>query len=76
MKITDLVKNREKIRKYDELMAWKNYFGSDKARFANAIYHVETAMISCGTNTFEIPEHIRTIILAALDAEIAKLDED
>ena len=74
--IKDLLANRERLAKYDELTEWKMIFEADKAKIAQNIYHAESTMIQCGTTTFEIPDHIKQIIVSAFDAEIKKLDEE
>lgn len=76
MKLKDLLFNREKLRKYDELKQWKDLFEQSKAKITQSHYNASSMGISCGTSTFELPENIRQIIVVALEAEIAKLDEE
>lgn len=76
MKLKELLKGREKLRKYDELKEWKRLFENDKPKVEHAIYHAERTGISVGTNTFEIPDYLKQIIISALEVEIAKLDEE
>lgn len=80
MKLKDLLSNREKLRKHDELKEWKEKFSCKDVRFANE--HSEQKSISDNLywywwrNTECIPDHIKQIIVDALEAEIAKLDEE
>lgn len=76
MKIEELLKGEEKLRKYKELKQWKDLFETKKPKVSQHLFHAECAMISCGTNTFEIPESINKIIVSALGTEIKKLDEE
>lgn len=76
MKLKDLIFNREKLRKYDELKQWKDLFEQSKPKISQSYYNVTSMSISCGTSTFELPDNIRKIIVDALDAEIKKLDEE
>lgn len=75
-KIKELLAGREKMKKYDELTEWKRLFEEGNTKLEQAHFYAESTMISCGTTTFEIPDHIKEIIVSALDAEIAKLDEE
>lgn len=71
MKIKDLIFNREKLRKYDELKEWKEYFGKDEL-------YLNSACAMFGKDeklAVFIPSNIRKIIVDALEAEIKKLDE-
>lgn len=63
-KIKDLLAGREKLKKYDELKEWKRLFEED-IYFSNGLYSLHP-----------LPDHIKEIIVSALDAEIAKLDEE
>lgn len=74
MKLKELLGNRKKLEKYDELERWKDRFGQSCTKIGN--YSVSSTGISCGTTIFDIPDHIREIIVAAFDAEIAKLDDE
>lgn len=72
MKLTDLLFNREKLRKFDELREWSNYFSKDEI-------YLHSACATFGADeklAVFIPDDIRKIILSALDAEIKKLDEE
>lgn len=72
MKLTDLLFNREKLRKFDELKEWRDYFDKDEL-------YLHSACAFFGADeklAVFIPDDIRKIILSALDAEIKKLDEE
>lgn len=72
MKISDLIFNREKLRKYDELKEWEEYFGKDEIYLSSAC-----AMFGKDEElAVFIPDHIKQIIIDALEAEIKKLDEE
>lgn len=69
MKIKDLISNRDKLRKYDELKEWKERFK----------YIVDLPLCTLPPNRIvglELPDHIKQIIVAALESEIKKLDEE
>lgn len=76
MKIEELLKNEAKLNKYKELKQWKDLFEQSKAKITQNYYNASSMGISCGTSTFELPENIRQTIVDALEAEIAKLDEE
>jgi len=76
VKIKELLANREKLAKYDELTEWKNVFEKTNLQLVEHIHHTEAAMISCGVREFEIPSHIKEIIVNALDDDIKKLEEE
>lgn len=69
MKIKDLLANREKLAQYDELKEWKEYFDNN-------------IIVKEGGSSFylysvnKLPDHIKKIIVEALEAEIQKLDEE
>lgn len=68
MKLKDLLKGRDKLRKYDELKWWEGYF--ERGLIINKID---------GTFQYDIkslPDSIKQIILDALDAEIRKMEEE
>jgi hypothetical protein len=69
MKIKDLLANREKLAKYDELQEWKDYFDKNVIVKAGGngsyLYSVN-----------ELPDYIKEIIVNALYDEIQKLDEE
>lgn len=80
MKLKDLIFNREKLRKYDELKEWKEYFTKNRiiihtgGREYCRPHKKET--IDGHTIVFdELPDHIKQIIVDALEAEIKKLEE-
>jgi len=74
-KIKELLAGREKLAKYDELTEWKERFErnyvlipqDDKKVTGNCIFTLLPK---------PLPSHIKQIIVSALDAEIAKLDEE
>ncbi len=68
MKLKDLLNNRDKLAKYDELKEWEEYFDKNvvvKGGGVGIMYSVKT-----------LPDHIKQIIVSALEVEIAKLDEE
>jgi len=71
-KIKELLAGREKLAKYDELTEWKEYFVKNKIVAEGGI--VDGKRYDYVVN--ELPSHIKEIIVNALDAEIAKLDEE
>ncbi len=64
-KIKELVADREKLAKYDELKAWKEKFEAEQVFI----------MRGCPL-PHPFPDHIKQIIVSAIDAEIKKLDEE
>ena len=72
MKLKDLLKGRDKLRKYDELKEWKEYFGKDELYLnsACALFGKDEKLVVF------IPDRIKQIILDALDAEIKKMEEE
>lgn len=74
MKLKDLLKGREKMHKYDELKEWRG-------NFADMVDIPTWNTIMCVANSKSIialplPDHIKQIILDALDAEIKKMEEE
>lgn len=69
--IKELKANREKLAKYDELTEWKGYF--IKNRIVKEGGAVDGRPYQYCLQ--EIPDHIKQIIVSALDAEIEKLDK-
>lgn len=69
MKLKDLLFNREKLRKYDELKVWKE-------NFSNMVEVPITLVPQHSIVGLQLPNHIKRIIVDALEAEIAKLDEE
>ena len=68
MKLKDLLKGRDKLRKYDELKWWEGYF--ERGLIINKI-----------DSTFQydiksLPDSIKQIILDALNTEIKKMEEE
>lgn len=72
MKLSDLLDNRDKLRRYDELRAWKENFGKDDLFLGStcSFFGADEELSAF------IPETIRGIILSALESEIAKLEEE
>lgn len=68
MKLKELLKGREKLKEYDELSKWKDYFDRNVivARGDGKPYEFIVE---------QLPDRIKEIITNALEAEIAKLDE-
>lgn len=71
MKLKDLVFNREKLLKYDELKEWKEYFSKDELFLSSAcaLFGKDEKL------AVFIPDNIKQIIVDALEAEIKNLDE-
>lgn len=69
MKLKDLVFNREKLRKYDELEQWKD-------KFSNMVELPMSIVSPHSIVGLQLPAHIKQIIVDALEAEIKKLDEE
>lgn len=70
MKLKDLIFNREKLRKYDELKEWREKFAQ---MVEIPLIHIAPRHAFVGV---PLPDNIKQIILSALDAEIQKLDEE
>ena len=71
MKIEELLKNEAKLNKYKELKEWEDRF-MDMVEVP--IWHT---LIGChNIVALPLPDHIKKIIINALEAEIAKLDEE
>lgn len=74
MKLKDLLKGRDKLRKYDELKEWKGRF-ADMADIPT--WH--TLMSLANSNNIvalPLPDHIKQLIISAFDAEIKKMEEE
>lgn len=69
MKLKDLLANREKLAQYDELKVWKE-------NFSNMVEVPITVVPRHNIVGLQLPDHIKKIIISALEAEIAKLDEE
>lgn len=74
MKLKDLLKGRDKLRKYDEMKEWRE-------SFANMVdipmWH--TLMSLANSNNIvalPLPDHIKQIIIDAIDTEIKKMEEE
>jgi len=73
--IKELLAGREKLAKYDELTEWKRMFERDYVLIPqNDNKVVDNYIFTLVPKP--LPSHIKEIIVAALDAEIAKLDEE
>lgn len=75
MKLKDLLKGRDKLRKYDELKAWRDRFNNATAQLQ---YDIQGHCHGGCQEIFHdiIPYHIKTIIIDAFDAEIKKMEEE
>lgn len=74
MKLKDLLKGRDKLRKYDELKEWRGKF-ADMVDIP--VWH--TLMGLANSNdivALSLPDYIKQIILDALDAETKKMEEE
>lgn len=72
MKLNDLIFNRDKLRKYDELKEWEENFSKDEL-------YLGSTCAFFGANedlTAFIPDDIREIIIKAIRHKIVKLDEE
>lgn len=69
MKLEELLKGRDKLRKYDELKEWKGHF-SDMVDLPMSVVPSHRIV------GLPLPPHIKQIIIDALEAEIKKLDEE
>lgn len=67
MKLKDLLNNRDKLQKYDELVKWRDEFAR-KADPDLMPYSMEIIPLA------SIPANVKQIILSALDAEITKME--
>lgn len=75
MKLKELLKGRDKLRKHDELKEWKAKFENNFIFTPQDGYKVVDGFIA----TFvpqTLPKNITKIIIDAFDAEIKKLDEE
>lgn len=74
MKLKDLLKGRDKLRKYDELKEWRERF---YGMVGIPMWH--TLMNLANSNNIvalPLPDHIKQIILDAIDAEMKKMEEE
>jgi len=69
-KIKELLAGREKLKKYDELTEWKDIFGKEGVYLGSSYEVFKSGIVA------DIPDDIKQIVVNALDAEIAKLDEE
>lgn len=70
MKTKDLIFNREKLRKYDELKALLDYFKRMNPDYACNFQYEGVDVIK------DMSFYPITVCIAALEAEIKKLDEE
>lgn len=76
MKLKDLLKGRDRLRKYDELKKWKEKLNrSPYIYLSDATPKMIDAM---GLSLWQehVPQDIRKIIISAIDAEIKKMEEE
>lgn len=74
MKLKDLLKGRDKLRKYDELKEWRGKF-ADMVDIPT--WNCLMGMASShNIVAIPLPDHIKQIILDALNAEIKKMEEE
>lgn len=74
MKLKDLIKNREKLKKYDELEKWKDFLEVDY--FYLSISGIAgTEGNRCNIKRY-VPDNIKQIFISAIDKEIDKLDDE
>lgn len=71
MKLKDLLKGRDNLRKYDELKKWKGRFS-----FVGARIVTKDREVLGEARMFDIPIEIKKIIIDAIDAEIKKVEEE
>ena len=74
MKFKDLLKGRDKLRKYDELKEWRERF---YGMVDIPMWH--TLMNLANSNNIvalPLPDHIKQIIIDAIDAEMKKIEEE
>jgi len=79
MKLKELLKGRDKLRKYDELKEWRDRFNSlqeDKVDFVCGLVHINNGTIRPLQDIYSMPSHIKQVIVDALESEIKKLDEE
>lgn len=74
MKLKDLIFNREKLRKYDELNEWKEKFEQNIVFIAQDCDGMYDGYVSINA-PMPLPDEIKNIIVSSIDAEIAKLNE-
>lgn len=82
--IKELKANREKLRKYDELKEWKErfekaetpLFSNEESSVSFCVQNGDTAKGAMSIYTEHIPDHIKAIIVNALQAEIGKIEEE
>ncbi len=73
-KIKELLAGREKLAKYDELTEWKRMVEDNKVFVSSN--KGDNQYVTFSPILAPIPDHIKQIIVSAIDAEIKKLDEE
>lgn len=82
MKLKELLQGRKKLKEYDELSKWKDYFSRVDNRLSLRMSQQEgeesgwDKYAMAAFPGLEIPDRIKETITNALEAEIAKLDEE
>lgn len=81
MKFKDLLTGRDKLRKYDELKEWREYFSVNRVLInteGSSYCRPRTRETVYGNFVVidELPANIKQIIIGAIDAEIKKMEEE
>lgn len=76
MKLKDLLNGRDKLRKYDELEKWREWFDSDTICVTNCPSSIERLGYVTVDYLTLIPVNIKRIIIDAIDAEIEKMKDE
>lgn len=76
MKLKDLIFNREKLRKYDELKEWKRAFDNESAKLSVKLDSTNAMEDLTWIIGVKLPDNIRKICVGALETEIKRLDEE
>ena len=81
MKLKDLLKGRDKLRKYEELKEWREYFSVNRIIInteGRSFYspHIRETIYGKSVVIDELPANIKQIIIDAIDAEIKKMEEE
>lgn len=74
MKLKDLLKGRDKLCKYDELKEWRRSFSDmvDIATWSMLMSHARSKDVVA----LPLPDHIKKIIIGAIDAELKRMEEE
>lgn len=78
MKFKDILKGRGKLRKYDELKEWREYFSVNRIIInteGRSFYspHIRETIYGSSVVIDELPANIKQIII---DAEIKNMEEE